>query len=113
VPKGVEGDVVKLGSLDGVVVDGLDVAGVEHSAATLRPRLTRAVYEASFIGTSRRRPLFVISSRITPRLRSTRSQVSPISSPSRRPVFSARITAARSSLFLDLAAAPRSRVISS
>jgi hypothetical protein len=42
------------------------------------PRLRRALYESSFRGTSRRLPLFVISSLITPRLWSTRSHVSAV-----------------------------------
>jgi hypothetical protein len=36
VPEGVEGDVVKLGRLHGVVVGGLDVTGLEDSAAAFR-----------------------------------------------------------------------------
>jgi tetratricopeptide (TPR) repeat protein len=35
VPKSVEGNVVKLGGLGGVVVGGLNVAGLEHSTAAL------------------------------------------------------------------------------
>jgi hypothetical protein len=42
VPEGVEGDVVKLGRLHGVVVGGLDVTGLEDSAAAFRTVLSLA-----------------------------------------------------------------------
>src|SRR2546428_386501 len=64
---------------------------------------------------SRRLPLLVLvlSSRTTPVARSTRSQVSPSTSPRRIPVKSANSTRSDRSTFLDSRQASSSRVVSS
>ncbi len=113
VPHGVPGDIVELRPPEGMPVGLARIADLEHP--TLGPRLEvdRAAKASALIGTSGRLPDLVSSSRRTPRVRSTRSQVSPYSSASRSPVFSARTTPCRSSRDVERSQAASSATISS
>src|SRR5712692_3028883 len=76
-------------------------------------RAARRSYTTWRMGTSRRRPDLVRSSRMTPRLRSMRSQLAARTSSWRIPVSSATVTMASRCAFWDFADAASSRASSS
>ena len=110
--QGVEVDVVELGRRDGVVVGSLDIAGLEDPTVSLRAEAdkgpVRVVVHRNFAAPPALGELQPDDAaaevdalpREPQQLAATEAGVQ------------ATITAARSSLFLDLAAASRSRVIS-
>ena len=81
--------------------EGIPVPDAEDVALAIRHQRRASTASAlAQSGTSRGRSLLVRSKRTTPRARSTRSHVSPSTSPWRRPVKAANSTRSASALFL-------------
>src|SRR5205809_1407854 len=111
VPRVVEAEVFQFGVDHGVLECGPDAAGLEHLTLTRAGQARQGVVHHLAHGNLT--PLARLRLLQPPRLRSTRSQVRPSSSPFRRPVSRAMVTILVSSGFLDWAHAASSRISSS
>src|SRR5438094_7428242 len=100
----VEMEVDQLRAFDGTFPSGAEWSQAREpntSPLFFGPRRASTAPARLFSGTSRRLWFLVTLSRITPRARSTRSQVSPSASPLRRPVKRPNSTRTGRSAFHD------------